>query len=1034
MSGVSVCKVQAMQPASSSPIPRLHTPRPSRGQRCQREKVEAKQCPFASRTGRAQARGRRSRATAAPGRAMARAGGSPGQRCLLLLGLGGLLQLAESLQVLMGSTPQIVSLNDNISIPCKISGYNTAELDIKNVGVTWYLKTPRADQKEEVFTFLTGDHIPLRNAASMSDSDLRRGNAALSLPQIQFKEAGTYTCQVTVTPFDAQGTVVLEVVAQPSVSLSPKEVTIESDKEKTLSCEVNKFYPNLVDIKWMKISKNNHDSSVTAEDICTGASVENEDGTFNVTSKLRLQPSLQDNGNVYRCIVSHKTFSAKLLLNSTLTVTAPRSDSSILIGAIIGTIIACIIVLGLGVFMYNKCFKKIPPIIMVFIGNVEMKHLEETSLYCQFSGFRPKPITVTFFLKKYLQKQKEKIYCWNSEKDDIQQDGESAALLTMSKNFQFQIYLKSLDNGTYEVPCIIHISPNVHELDKAELSLEIIHEALQQHPAIETTTLKVIAMPVLDPILCSTDVPRPDEPITLTCRVHSFYPETIELAWYKDDDGVPEKPFISDVTSGPHGLFFCTSSLILHLAVEDIGRKFICKAKLKGSHQYKESSWKLENLIFTPKVSNIICEPSIPKSGEALTLSCQVTDYHPAQCQVRWMRGFEELTEAVIKTQDPQLDTATNLYHRVSQVTFTPEPEDHTVEFTIEVIHCNRTRKKSYPLMLKDFPRITNIVLSPNDVEYGKPLSLNCEIMDFFPNDIQVQWFQENDVIKEGSSVQEPKQDNKGLFYTSSGLQLIPSAQNYGRKIGIMVMHKTLTKPVTKNVYLKLPATSPAISEIRATPASPTVNETVCLEISISDFAPENIKVAWYKDWLELPKDNQNIDTQIGKNGLCFSTLQTQFTTNASDNGKTFRCEVIHPATNSCTEKTFILKLDDISTSTGDISTLTGNQNHMLSPRLINQEINTLKIECITSNPKAGEDVTLRCFVRAWPMESTCVSWFKGKYPIEDGIENTDCEDESGFITSVTFNPEEQDKECKIRCEVSTDEESFEDSYILKLA
>uniref|UniRef100_A0A8C0GHE9 Ig-like domain-containing protein n=1 Tax=Chelonoidis abingdonii TaxID=106734 RepID=A0A8C0GHE9_CHEAB len=226
----------------------------------------------------------------------------------------------ETLQVLMGSTPQIVLLNDNISIPCMISGYSTEELDIKDVGVTWYLKTPRADQKEEVFTFLTGDHIPHRNGASMSDSDLRRGNAALSLPQIQFKEAGTYTCQVTVTPFGAQGTAVLEVVAQPTVSLSPKEVTIESDKEKTLSCEVNKFYPNLVDIKWMMISKNNQDSSVAAEDICTGASVENEDGTFNVTSKLRLQPSLQDNGNVYRCIVSHKTFPAELLLNSTLTI------------------------------------------------------------------------------------------------------------------------------------------------------------------------------------------------------------------------------------------------------------------------------------------------------------------------------------------------------------------------------------------------------------------------------------------------------------------------------------------------------------------------------------------------------------------------------------------------------------------------------------------------------------------------------------------------------------------------------------------
>ncbi|XP_044872738.1 natural cytotoxicity triggering receptor 3 ligand 1-like [Mauremys mutica] len=262
----------------------------------------------------------------------------------------------------MGSTPLIVSLNDNISIPCKISGYNTAELDIKNVGVTWYLKTPRADQEEKVFTFHAGAHISHRNGASMSDSDLRRGNAALSLPQIQFKEAGIYRCYVIVAPSDAHGTAILEVVAQPEVSLCPKEVTIESDKEKTLSCDVNKFYPNLVDIKWTKISKNNQDSSIATEDIHTEASVENEDGTFNVTSILRLQPSLQDNGNVYRCIVSHKTFPAKLLLNSTLTVTAPKSALNSIIGAVIGTIIACIIVLGLGTFVYCRCLKKTSPV------------------------------------------------------------------------------------------------------------------------------------------------------------------------------------------------------------------------------------------------------------------------------------------------------------------------------------------------------------------------------------------------------------------------------------------------------------------------------------------------------------------------------------------------------------------------------------------------------------------------------------------------------------------------------------------------
>lgn len=137
----------------------------------------------------------------------------------------------------------------------------------------------------------------------------------IKLTLLKYQHSYDYNCNLTL----------FSHTAQPTVNLAPKEVTIESDKEKTLSCEVNKFYPNLVDVKWMEISKNNQDGSVAAEDICIGASVENEDGTFNVTSKLRLQPSLQDNGNVYRCIVSHKTFPAKLLLSTTLTVTGIHS-------------------------------------------------------------------------------------------------------------------------------------------------------------------------------------------------------------------------------------------------------------------------------------------------------------------------------------------------------------------------------------------------------------------------------------------------------------------------------------------------------------------------------------------------------------------------------------------------------------------------------------------------------------------------------------------------------------------------------------
>uniref|UniRef100_A0A8D2JIY9 Ig-like domain-containing protein n=1 Tax=Varanus komodoensis TaxID=61221 RepID=A0A8D2JIY9_VARKO len=104
---------------------------------------------------------------------------------------------------------------------------------------------------------------------------------------------------------------------QPTVSLFPKEVTVERGKEKILSCKVNKFYPEVIDIKWEKNSKHTSDKMISPEDIHRVAPVENRDGTFNATSNLRLQPTLQDDGSVYICIVKHSSFPRHSSLNVT---------------------------------------------------------------------------------------------------------------------------------------------------------------------------------------------------------------------------------------------------------------------------------------------------------------------------------------------------------------------------------------------------------------------------------------------------------------------------------------------------------------------------------------------------------------------------------------------------------------------------------------------------------------------------------------------------------------------------------------------
>ncbi|XP_054826844.1 natural cytotoxicity triggering receptor 3 ligand 1 isoform X2 [Eublepharis macularius] len=866
--------------------------------------------------------------------------------CGLLIAV---LQHAGTLEVQMGSQ-MIAFLNQDVWLPCNISGYNNHELDIKKMAVTWYLRTPGEKMEKLLYSVVSGEHSSHRRGLQMNESQLKRGNAELFLPQIQLNEEGMYICSVTVTPDKAEGTKIMEIVAQPTVILSPREVTIERGREKTLSCAVVKFYP------------------------------------------------------------------------------VPPQNLGWLAGLISILIATC----ALAALVYYWWFMKIQPTVLAFIGNTELKHMEDSKLQCLISGFRPKPLDVAFSITQS-NNEKRKIFSWNTEASDAEDRDEDYPLLKKCEAIKIYATLKKEKRGIFQVSCEIHIVPHVKQLDKFELLLEVRHGALPHSLLVETASFNVIAPPLLDPIWCSTDMPRLEEMMTLYCKIHSYFPQTIDVHWLIDDEQLPEEPFLSEPMKATDGLFFCTSSIKYLPKAADSGKRFLCKTNLRGSHQCKESAWMLKTVVCTPKVSQIDCEPGVPECGKVITLSCSLKDFNPPRCDICWRRGFEKLTHTQINTEEPYLDTTSNLYCMKSQASFTPKPEDHGVEFVVEVNHCNKTTRNAYKLMLKGFPKISDIIVHPSDAEYGKPLSLTCRVMDFYPKDINIQWFRGDDLINKDVLTEGPTEDQNNSFSLLSRLQLEPTALDYDKTICFRVTHKKLTKPTTKSVYLKLPAKHPVVSEIKATSEQAG---KVSLETSITNFAPCYIRVVWYKDWKKISEVNDPSDIHIEENKLCSFTSKIQISIKETDIGKTIRCEVHHRQTNSFKEQTFVLKSKDFCGSLEQIP-LPLVHNHIGTSRsysVTNEEVlNPLKIDCVTSSPKPGENVTLRCFVHGKRAKEACVSWYKGIFPVDEGIQNTTCNDGSGFISYVTFKTEKEERECEIKCEVSVDVEHWEETYILDL-
>lgn len=117
----------------------------------------------------------------------------------------------------MAGKTQVVFLNDDVTIYCKIPG--SPLLDSSIMGVIWFRKIQGSAMEARLFEYY-GDHqAAFRPGASVPLELLERGDASLRLPAIQLREAGEYRCEVVVTPQKAEGVVQVEVVGEcPSVA------------------------------------------------------------------------------------------------------------------------------------------------------------------------------------------------------------------------------------------------------------------------------------------------------------------------------------------------------------------------------------------------------------------------------------------------------------------------------------------------------------------------------------------------------------------------------------------------------------------------------------------------------------------------------------------------------------------------------------------------------------------------------------------------------------------------------------------------
>ncbi|XP_040265700.1 butyrophilin subfamily 2 member A2-like [Bufo bufo] len=487
---------------------------------------------------------------------------------------------AGKLEISRTDSPIEALLGHNTTIPCHISGYKAPSLDTSMVYVRW----TRAE--ELVYLFNGGRHTPYRSGSYISEHGIAGGDASLYMPDIRFGDQGEYTCFVTVTPDDAISTVTVRLSAMPSCRLSDSTLVMDPDTERSVTCYVSGFYPENVKIQWLKYSKASSNQSELNSQTCTSVPVQNHDGTYNVTSVLSTRPvSRYMDGDVYSCVVFHRSLTDGHNCNVSLSVhPVPENNTAVILLAIL-VLLLLLLTLGL---IYRFCFKKAPIEVMDIIGP-ELIHMQKVNLACPIVHFRPKGIDLSLFIIK--DEKKSRVSEWSSKETKNEED------IPLLNPF-FPTLMPSIiqaGNGFFSCICSIAITPHFHEHDGATIILQVEHEAVKD-PICKELTLRVKAPPVLDPIKTNQESYNIGDHLQLTCKIHSFHPQNINVTWCKGEETLLSEN--NEAERDGNGLFYLTSCVQATVQEEDFGKVFRCKAEHQGvTNEAEGVTWKLQKQV-----------------------------------------------------------------------------------------------------------------------------------------------------------------------------------------------------------------------------------------------------------------------------------------------------------------------------------------------------------------------------------------------------------------------------------------------------
>uniref|UniRef100_A0A8C5PX17 Ig-like domain-containing protein n=1 Tax=Leptobrachium leishanense TaxID=445787 RepID=A0A8C5PX17_9ANUR len=206
--------------------------------------------------------------------------------------------------------------------------------------------------------------------------------------------------------------------------------------------------------------------------------------------------------------------------------------------------------------------------------------------------------------------------------------------------------------------------------------------------------------------------------------------------------------------------------------------------------------------------------------------------------------------------------------------------------YTCSIIYKAERKEKEVTLIVHAAPQIT---ITKRIVVINRQSILRAAITGFYPEDINVKWFQDEQ-IQNSYKISTPQRNRDGTYSVTSTMTIMPTEEDRHRTFSCRVQHESLSEAQYK-LEFQLEFADPP--EINITGRHVFVNKENALSCLITGFYLEDIDVKWFKDGKNL--DHVSVSRpQRNPDGRYTVTSNVTITPTKEDRHRTFSCRVQH--------------------------------------------------------------------------------------------------------------------------------------------